>query len=527
MIAVLVRAIVTALVLPFPHVATGAAPSPAVDQCQGSKYGGSSISLSSSAPKTLSPNGGVFPVLFVHGFTDTSDSWTKPASVTWSASPPPGGPKSFVQWVSEIPGALPVLFDYRDHSLEWVDHEAVGGGLAQAIGCLAERSGQKVVIVAHSMGGLAVRQALSVAARAAQVSLVIPIGSPNLGSFWPNVLTGVARDAESVNRWVQTATVLGSPTVDRAAFMAGYRFTLSVIRNCARQIAKAPASGICGEITPVVAAMKSHAGEGLAAGSQKLADLPPWPKTGVTVHALASNYTGFGTDDWLGDFVVPPRSAVAGAPGFSATQCDLPSARIQDLSAHATGCWHANQPVNQNIVPLALTKLRDDITARSRPLATATDWKNTTYQTNCADESTVQLAAAVRNGISQTPAPEKVYAGLTYDFAVEDTAAGDLTGDGRSEVAVTLSCHPPSTNFFVWEIQIFTDGPTPLTRLIVEPLPNALYPAVNFAPGELAIRDGKLVVGLNYYGPNDCHACGPTIHRTLSWHWDGKRLVQN
>jgi hypothetical protein len=86
------------------------------------------------------------------------------------------------------------------------------------------------------------------------------------------------------------------------------------------------------------------------------------------VYALASNYTGLGMNDTVGDGVVDPRSSVAGAPHFSATQCPLvsPPWNHQPRHFHANGCWHVDQPVNQNLVALALAKLRDDITQREQ-----------------------------------------------------------------------------------------------------------------------------------------------------------------
>jgi hypothetical protein len=38
-------------------------------------------------------------------------------------------------------------------------------------------------------------------------------------------------------------------------------------------------------------------------------------------------------------------------------------------------------------------------------------------------------------------------------------AVGDLTGDGRPEAAVLLSCSPQPSNFYVEEVHAFEDGP--------------------------------------------------------------------
>jgi hypothetical protein len=132
----------------------------------------------------------------------------------------------------------------------------------------------------------------------------------------------------------------------------------------------------------------------------------------------------------------------------------------------------------------------------------------------------------MHNGAGKAPDAEDPESDSMYEFAIEGLAAGDLTGDSRPEVAVVLSCHPPKTNFAVWEIQAFTDGPAPLSTLVVRPLPDALYPGVDFVAGALLIKAGRLTAGVEYYGPADCHACGPSIHRELSWLWNGRQFVQ-
>lgn len=86
---------------------------------------------------------------------------------------------------------FPVRFDYRQVHNEWVTHEDIGPKLARYIDCLAQASldgggNGKVILLAHSMGGLAARYAMSqeIDGRlvADAVDLVIPIATPHLGS---------------------------------------------------------------------------------------------------------------------------------------------------------------------------------------------------------------------------------------------------------------------------------------------------------------------------------------------------------
>jgi len=121
------------------------------------------------------------PVLLVHGFTDGPFTWED------------GGAHSMTAAIRAVPGVKVVPeFDYFDENTRWVTDSHIGPALAADITCLASASARqggpgKVIIVAHSMGGLAVRCALDPAcagkaAKAAQIGLVITLDTPNTGS---------------------------------------------------------------------------------------------------------------------------------------------------------------------------------------------------------------------------------------------------------------------------------------------------------------------------------------------------------
>ncbi len=89
--------------------------------------------------------------------------------------------RSLIGQLQTVPGVAPFTFDYHEHSGRWVsDPPSIGPALGDAIDCLFDRSGsEKVIVVAHSMGGLATRYALGEDRdRADKVSTVVTFGTP-------------------------------------------------------------------------------------------------------------------------------------------------------------------------------------------------------------------------------------------------------------------------------------------------------------------------------------------------------------
>jgi hypothetical protein len=87
------------------------------------------------------------------------------------------------------------LFNYSNYDTDWVTNPNIGPALSHQIACLATSSREdggtgKVIVIAHSMGGLAIRWAATKSSNAAEVTndlgLVITLGTPNDGSGWAN-----------------------------------------------------------------------------------------------------------------------------------------------------------------------------------------------------------------------------------------------------------------------------------------------------------------------------------------------------
>src|SRR5664280_2622354 len=178
-----VALISTLLLLPFaPTVAA------ADDPCSHQSY----------APLSVKP--GETPILFVHGIMSTSDMWKeqKPKPLL-NQGQYIDSPAGYLQTEMSKPGApeaASYTFDWSSKSgyddgrnpptLAWVTDQDLGLKLAHAISCLAEKSGRKVVVIAHSMGGLLAKYALGQSGVGSEVSDVFTIDTPFGGAYLAN-----------------------------------------------------------------------------------------------------------------------------------------------------------------------------------------------------------------------------------------------------------------------------------------------------------------------------------------------------
>ncbi len=207
------------------------------------------------------------PVLFVHGFGASQRVWNE------------GSPSMF-EAVDAISKGYSTLFDYSQENLRWVDHPNLGPRLVHEINCRAQSSREqggpgKVVLVTHSMGGLAARYAATNGA-ADSIGMVITIGTPNLGSVLANSGLGAAY---SMCRMAEDGSLLQLPSgVDKAA--------------CELLVSAWP---------------QLQAISGLREDSLKLARLG-WVPTSIPVFAIAGNVQWrFRT--FVGDITAPPSNS--------------------------------------------------------------------------------------------------------------------------------------------------------------------------------------------------------------------------
>jgi pimeloyl-ACP methyl ester carboxylesterase len=210
---------------------------------------------------------GSVPVVFIHGIISKAQIWktTTPGSIAYQAA--------------RISGVTAWTFNYQPESLDWVTNPAIGPAFADRLACLANASGHNVIVVAHSMGGLATQFAVAQpdpygGTVASHVAEVITIGTPYQGS---EVLTAMQLARLGVN-------------IDPA----DYR--LAVLGDAVLSACAGHTSGPCA----LPAVLPSQVGTALELNSPAIAHLPPWP-TSLPVLDLAGD---MGLRIGVGPFVV-------------------------------------------------------------------------------------------------------------------------------------------------------------------------------------------------------------------------------
>lgn len=180
--------------------------------------------------------GGKTPVLFVHGFNEEPSVWNDMATA--------------ILGVGDIQLRPP--FDYKQWAKQWVTNPNIGSALVDKINCAAESSqSHKIIVIAHSMGGDAVLEALKEDPTIKdKLALVVTIGTPNQGSEFAKA------------------------AIDQASQLCGLLGATILVSYCKGS-----------ELSALEAYSALPA---LAANSHEVSELPEWPKS-VPVLAIAGN----------------------------------------------------------------------------------------------------------------------------------------------------------------------------------------------------------------------------------------------
>jgi pimeloyl-ACP methyl ester carboxylesterase len=281
---------------------------------------------------------GITPVLFVHGITSSAEMWRGPDDVV------AGTKQTLLAKAAAIPGVATYTFDYGPDSLEWVDHQAIGPLLAKTIACLALKSGHRVVVVAHSMGGLATQWAAAEPDTPSgtygdhYLARVITIGTPYKGS-----------DAAKL-----VASLLAGVTNPLVVAVK------AVLAWCGLRAQVQPSDhGPCGDLRR----LDTAAGRAMRPGSRQLGELKPWPDK-LPVYTIAGDYHLVIRLLWpnrlvrinVGDLIVLARSAGAGATVPPAVVWRCPDTDV--ATALQSACFHSNLAKHPGIASDVVERVR-------------------------------------------------------------------------------------------------------------------------------------------------------------------------
>jgi pimeloyl-ACP methyl ester carboxylesterase len=309
----------------------------------------------SLAPTT--PSGSEVAAVFVHGIVSSADVWLGPARDE-IAGRLAANQSSIVRAVAHIPGVVPYSFDYQSASLRWVTDPAIAPELATAIECLSRATGNQVVVVAHSMGGLAALEAARHDGAASSIGAVVTIGTPYTGS----VLLTIAK-----------AVIAGAPVPPEFAPEAiGLR---EIIAMCGQ------AAGVnvdaCGWLNDLLLEVPdSPAGAALTVGSNQLQTLTTqWPG-GIPALQVAGDIVetygvwGFPRVTIHDGDVAVTRDSAEGGSGTSRVFTCQPGLFFRFW---ASPCFHNNLLSNSDVVSAAVSFLEQQISSIRLGGVVATD----------------------------------------------------------------------------------------------------------------------------------------------------------
>lgn len=264
----------------------------------------------------------VVPVLLVHGAGSSQRVWTRKRI---------DGATNLLDSLKETwPGPI-YRFNYESDATQWVTDPQIGPLLADALECITGAAGGPSVAVTHSLGSLAIRDALARIDEPSTsvVSTVITIASLEEGS-------------ELLAKYHA-----GNPTLNGLLAQLG--------SGCDAN-SRQSKTDMCG----LLKLPDSGAGRGLAAGSAELAALAPWPD-GIRIYAIAGDaeiddpvLMLFGAGDLLtGDAVV----SVASATAASTEEPFVVHCKINLSGLPSAPCLHHNLSANGEIIDAVIAIL--------------------------------------------------------------------------------------------------------------------------------------------------------------------------
>ncbi len=222
--------------------------------------------------------------------------------------------RSLVGQLQGIPGAAVFTFDYHPYSRQWITNNHLGPGLIKVVDCLTKASGQKTIVVGHSMGGLIGRYAATDGAEGTEsIARLITLGTPNDGSVAAMLVASLVQTGGDVDVHLATLRLL--------------------LAECGRRTKQTmDPHSLCEQLPAAVSAFDGEAGRALRFGSSELKELNARPiPADLTINAMAGStlmsfrsgwfgWAGQTSDVDLGDVVVDHKSATE------------PSSTVDDIS---------------------------------------------------------------------------------------------------------------------------------------------------------------------------------------------------
>lgn len=431
--------------------------------------------------------GNKVPVILVHGWNSGKTVWQS------------GG---FSQALSRLSGVfVDDQFDYQSDNDQWVTKDSIGPALARRVMHLArcsteQRGPGKVVLVGHSMGGLAIRCAANPACGkvdgvADKIALVVTMGTPNLGAWIRgDKLTSSAEQIllDELKAGCQGRRVLSAP----GAFLGA---TASLLPIC-----------------PLIGEAGGPAGQAFTEGSDELKKLP-WLPDNVPTLALAAHkrltvslFTKTYTlNEDVGDMVVNENSAqqdvreIGSLGGKVVIDCGTYDFTL--LGMFST-CWHGSEVSNSEFQGHVFDEIEKLTRSLGLASVTAADLRNAPVPPLCTHPGG-RLVHGALPGLDVSQGYEFILApgtkGLGVGGRYTRPVMSDLTGDGAGEAVAVLQC---SAGGVSWPDTVLVYGPGPrlLGALDLFKLaPVKLAPVEHAGVSSLKLEKGGVRVSFETY----------------------------
>lgn len=475
---------------------------------------------------------GTTPVLFVHGIDSDHTVWTQ-GSVGLTLKSPLDYVDSALGTRQEVTG---YTFDWANYSglksgskLAWMTGPpAPGPGplLAQAIKCVAQKSGHKVIIIAHSMGGLLTEYASK--STADDISAVFTLGTPFYGSWLDSLAVGPLLPASQsiAAACAFGASRAGAPGEKKRAKTNGAISNATIssgLESLCRVVGQAKDPGMVAMLT---SANKKTGWPALKAkgSSNGLKVYPLAASIQVTWQPFPGLLRPAPLD--LGDGVVSTSSELNGGTKPTIT-CTVPATSTPDVLSvidllAASTCLHTNEPDNQTLLDGIITTIKQQHLIPTSALIPV-DWNNRYYDLTCGNTVQAPVSVAFSGGKATARGPG-IGSYDQWDMSIDQVVQGALPSVGRV-TAVLSSCSPSPSNFSVQELRIYhtADG-SEVGRIPALSANGGALPGV-YTAGSVAIGNGHVSADVMFYGPGDSHASGPSVPGHLTWSWNGQKFI--